>query len=465
MAIYDKAKNWWDSIDTGMNVFGAGMSTNDKLMQDAGLLKKEDIKRAKEKSIVQGLLTAGLSYAMQPKNKGYGSAVPYVAQALKAGMVGAQTPFDKLQGNAEMREKIKAYKLAEQLKLDKKNLFTTIPQTSSTINIPSSIQQDSPLMSPDGQTQLEPSFATTPQTTTTPEITGLDLNALSKFSIQHPEAAKSIWDNQKIQAEIGILQNPESFRAATTEEVLAMGGDPTKGGQINTKTGKFFQSGGTVINTGDQTATTINDSINGFYNEIFSNSRQAKQDYGNYSVALRLLPTIGETGVGTEGFRNFDKVLIAFGMEPKNYTPEQIASGEIFESIGNKLAIAQRPAASGVMTDNDFLVFKSMVNSLGKSKEANMKILKLLQLVSDRNAGFAKKSLQYRRSMTSKLTDINGEFEAKKVGDLDEGLYFLQEEYADETNKLMMQMFPEQYGEDGNPLILNPNISSIKKVG
>ena len=443
MALYDKAKNWWDNIDTGMNVFGAGLSRNDEMMRDAGLLKSDDIKRAKDQSIVQGLLNAGLAYAVQPKNKNYGSAVPYLAKAMQAGLAGARAPFEKLQGNAEMRQKIEAYKMQEQMKKDKANLFVTTPASSSTTNVPSAIPQGSPLMSPDGLTQLGPNYGTQSQTTVKPESTRLDLDALSKFSIQHPEAAKGIWDNQKIQAEIGVIQNPEGFRPATPQEVIDNGGDPERGGQISTKTGKFSQSGG-YSNFDTTERQSVMGTVVTDYNNIMNMSDAAQDNLMNYTLAFNLVDQIGVTGGGTEAFRQLDKVLISLGIEPQNYTEAEIASGEMFESIGNKLAIAQRPAASGVMTDNDFRVFQTMVNSLGKTPEANKNILKMLQLVSSRTSLLAERSMSYRHGMTSKLTDANGNFTAKKPQTLDEGLRILKREFKKETHDLMIKMFPNE---------------------
>ena len=459
MALYDKAKNWWDNIDTGMNVFGAGLSRNDEMMRDAGLLKPEDIKRAKDQSIVQGLLSAGLAYAIQPKNKGYGSPIPYLAKAMQSGLAGSRAPFEKLQGNAEMRQKIEAYKTQEQMKKDKANLFVTTPASSNTINVPSDIPQGSPLMSPDGLTQLGPNYGTQSKTTVTPESTELDLDALSKFSIKYPGEAKGIWDNYKTQAEVGALQNPESFRPATEEEVIANGGDPERGGQINTRTGKFSQSGG-YSNFDTTERQSVMGTVIADYNNIMDMSDAAQENLMNYTLAFNLVDKIGATGGGTEALRQLDKVFISLGIQPQSYTEEQIASGEMFESIGNKLAIAQRPAASGVMTDNDFRVFQTMVNSLGKTPEANRNILKMLQLISSRSSLLSQRAMAYRHGMTSKLKDEKGNFIAKKPQSLDEGLRILKREFKQETHDLMMQMFPNQMSQMEGA----DDIVSIKKT-
>lgn len=100
---------WYDFLTdiggTGYNIFGAGPSENTKIMQEMGLLGADAVKKAQQKSLLQGLLTTGLSYAAQPKTGGYGSAIPYLAKAGLAGVQAAQSPYDQLTQDAIMQQK------------------------------------------------------------------------------------------------------------------------------------------------------------------------------------------------------------------------------------------------------------------------------------------------------------------------------------------------------------------------
>lgn len=251
MALFDKAKNFYDNLNISEDILGVGLSGRDKMLLDAGILKKEDVNRARDKSRVQGLLNMALNYAIQPKNKGYGSPLPYLATAVQSGIGAAQKPYDNLGEIANLRQTVKDIKLKDEMEEARNKLFVTPPPLTSTKTIMSPAV-DNRLMDNKG-VQLAPSYQMSPQnvtnTTTFPER--LDMDALSKFAVKFPDQAKSIYDNFKTQAEIGQInyeiKNPESFRPATKEEILAFGSDPDKGGQVNTKTGKFIPGSSPLV--------------------------------------------------------------------------------------------------------------------------------------------------------------------------------------------------------------------------
>jgi len=90
-------------------MFGASPNANLKQMSEMGLLGgdyEDMLAKANKQSVFQGLLNAGLSYAAQPKNQGYGSALPYLAKAGLAGVQAAQTPYDQLSTNAMQTQKL-----------------------------------------------------------------------------------------------------------------------------------------------------------------------------------------------------------------------------------------------------------------------------------------------------------------------------------------------------------------------
>ena len=50
-------------------------------LKDVGLITDKDLATARNQSMIQGLLSAGLTYLAQPKNQGYGSMIPYAARS------------------------------------------------------------------------------------------------------------------------------------------------------------------------------------------------------------------------------------------------------------------------------------------------------------------------------------------------------------------------------------------------
>ena len=99
-----------DIAGSGLNIFGAGGNGTSKQLEELGLLAPGAKEKAQNQSLMRGLLGSVISYAAQPKNKGYGSGIPYLAKGLQQGMIEAQKPFDSLNTTAMQNQKIKAYK-------------------------------------------------------------------------------------------------------------------------------------------------------------------------------------------------------------------------------------------------------------------------------------------------------------------------------------------------------------------
>lgn len=84
---------WYDDIlGSGANIFGAAPPSY--LGGEGGLLSADEMDKLKQKSLMQGLLSTGLTYLAQPKNQRYGSALPYLAKAGLAGVQSAQGVYD-----------------------------------------------------------------------------------------------------------------------------------------------------------------------------------------------------------------------------------------------------------------------------------------------------------------------------------------------------------------------------------
>lgn len=75
-------------------------------LEEAGMIKSEDLDALKNRSLVQGLLTAGLGYLAQPKTGRYGSALPYLGKAGLMGLQAMQQPYDQFGKDLEMGYKI-----------------------------------------------------------------------------------------------------------------------------------------------------------------------------------------------------------------------------------------------------------------------------------------------------------------------------------------------------------------------
>lgn len=75
-------------------------------LEEAGLITKDDLQKARNQSMIQGLLSAGLTYLAQPKNQGYGSSIPYLSQAALSGLGAMQKPMQQLGEGAIMNQKM-----------------------------------------------------------------------------------------------------------------------------------------------------------------------------------------------------------------------------------------------------------------------------------------------------------------------------------------------------------------------
>ena len=420
---------WYNNLfDSGANIWGAGGNGNTQKMIDAGLLAPDAKEKAQSQSLMRGLLGAGISYISQPKNQNYGSALPYIGKALGQGMEAAQKPFDKLATTASQNKSLKEYTDKAQAKTDRENalkgLYTTLPgQSTTTRTNGESIYKTGP----DGQLAQAPNFGLNSNTVTTPERRVMDPRKLDELMVTDPKLAAEVMQNYKTKAEIGKINRegydtvPETWSPADKETAAKYGAEH---GQISSK-GKFAgtdKSGQTInVQTGEKQEDAVATARTKGYLELSQLSNEAAEDQLSVSRAIALMDTMGKTGYSTEAKRSYDKMLTGFGLDPTFYTPEQLAQGEEFEAITNQLALGMRKAGSGVMTDKDFEVFKSMVGGLQNYKEANKAILGYRDLINKRRREISLKARAYRRSQTSFLKDANGNLVAKPAHSLDAG--------------------------------------------
>tara|TARA_B100000767_G_C19712245_1_gene513312 strand:+ start:129 stop:1298 length:1170 start_codon:yes stop_codon:yes gene_type:complete len=149
-------------------------------LKDLGLLEAGDLEAARKQSIFQGLLGAGLGYLAQPKNKNYGSVLPYFAKASMQGLEASRAPYKQLTQDALMNQKLKdveyqrgerkyqddqrilaANEKATRDKILGEGLFETVLTDRPNLTMP-----PEQLTLPSGEQSVRPMFGTTLQAPT-----------------------------------------------------------------------------------------------------------------------------------------------------------------------------------------------------------------------------------------------------------------------------------------------------------
>lgn len=101
-----------------MNIFGARTPSYLE-----GIVSPQQLEKAKQQSLVQGLLGTAVGYLAQPKTQGYGSAVPYLAKGFLQGMQSAQSPFQNLERDVLMKQKFEDIQTQKAQKEKRKQLI------------------------------------------------------------------------------------------------------------------------------------------------------------------------------------------------------------------------------------------------------------------------------------------------------------------------------------------------------
>jgi len=213
MALLDSLK---DLIPQNTNIFGATLPA---YLQGEGVASKDQIQTAKNQSLFQGLLGTALGYLAQPKNQGYGSAIPYLAKSYMQGMQMAQNPYDRLQQDVLMKEKFdqiaRDKKQREDLQKLQSNLYTTIPEQT----IVQSNYQPIVKMGTDGTAQVAPSFKPYEATEEViPEQKILNKNALMDYLAKYPDKAGAY---ATALSQFEKLNQPTQSRVLTDKEIAS----------------------------------------------------------------------------------------------------------------------------------------------------------------------------------------------------------------------------------------------------
>ena len=120
------------NLTEGMNIFAAKPSE-----ALTGILTTDQQEKLKNQALFQGLLGAGMTYLAQPKNQGYGSALPYLGKAYLGGMQSSQGVYDQAAKDYMMAQQIKELKDKQAQKAAYQEiapkLFTTTPAVTKDV--------------------------------------------------------------------------------------------------------------------------------------------------------------------------------------------------------------------------------------------------------------------------------------------------------------------------------------------
>ena len=466
-----------DVFGSGMNIFGASAPQNTQRMIDAGLLAPDAGEKAQTQSLMRGLLGTAVSYASQPRTGGYNSWVPYAGKAFAQGMEQAQQPMDNMYDRAKQNHAMNQIAEEKMAKDNKAKFDKGLYQPNSVVNglapppiNPNLYEEDqnnrftkvAPNFNPITQTQT-PTWDSAKYLKDSLDNGLIDSEEYFKYkqllnpttapvsvaaggALVDPNTGEEIYKNPKNQLE----------KASNDFKVWnEMGGAANPRFPTFTKYNEWLKENGGVNITNqmpdnnkqeDRIATSRTDNYIG----LTQLSNDAMADQNAVDRAMTLINNMGETGMGSESKASFDKTMLALGLDTSFYSKEQLNQRDVFESITNRLALGMRKAGTGVMTDKDFAVFKSMVGGLENYTEANKAILGFRQLMNDRRAEIGEKARAYRRGTVSFLKDSNGNPIAKPAHSLDDGFdEFLFNEQK-ETSRLVREMANRANGTDSS---------------
>ncbi len=186
------------------NVFGASPNSNVQKLQQMGLLDEDALKKARQKSLFQGILGGVVDYVATPKNKNFGSALPYLGSAFKTGMGASQGVYDRLLKEGMNNQQLK--QLADKQKIQdlKDRMFTTIPGKTIPGKTMQTPGQAINRVGPDGQMAIAPNLAgniTKTADVVVPEQRVLDKNVLQELQFRDPTFANAIRQGANIDAD------------------------------------------------------------------------------------------------------------------------------------------------------------------------------------------------------------------------------------------------------------------------
>lgn len=428
MALYDK-NGWYNNLFGGSNVFGASPTNTDALVT-AGLISEEDIEKAQKQSLMRGLLGTAVSYISQPKNQGYGSALPYLGKAFMTGMEQAQAPYNNLTTKANMQMKMDQYKrqqdayaredkARENLSKFKEGLYQ---DNAEVVDI--NQKPDYRLYEADAQgniTQTAPNF--NPITETRKGV--WDANKYLRDALANDTITIDQYNKYKeilaptatpitlaegamlvdpITNEVLVknVKNVDDYETLTPSMYEAITGNKAEKGAIyqrNKATNKISKvnSGQTInLNTGTQKA---NDEL---WAEAQATGNAASAKLAQLQQFQQYITRMENAGLDTGKFTSAKTDLLkiadkmGFPIDPR--TLEGVGAAEAARALTNQLALQLRPKASGPMTDRDFETFLQSVPSINNTKVANKLMLDFARDSAERQEELADILIEYKKS-------------------------------------------------------------------
>ena len=395
----------------GANIFGASGNNTDSLVKN-GLLQQSDVDKAGNQSLFRGLLGSAVGYLAQPKNKGYGSSIPYIFKGLQNGMDAAQKPFDQLTQDAGQNMKIEKYTAERDLKAKeeaKAAQFAKFQQGFGTqtpnMGTGGGLQKDGDVRvhqtNQNGTTtQVAPNFnpiTETPKTSSFNANTYID-NALAKGTITYDQAQKYKKDlipedksyvlkegDVKYDGQGNIIAQNEKTdvekKSAGYIEWNEMGGAksqyPTFASYMEAKN----NSGGVTIHNGQEENSSEKMIRESAVKDVFVASQngdaEAIKQQANLDQQMRMLNKLSTfQGKGAEWKIAATQWAKEMGMDIEGTEwGDKADAAEAMRSLQIQAALGMKKPGTGPMTDKDFENFQNTVAQLGNTAAANKMII------------------------------------------------------------------------------------------
>lgn len=317
-------------------------------LKQTNMISQPEIDKLRNRSLVSGLLTAGLGYLAQPKNQRYGSALPYLGKAGLMGLQAAQQPYDQFAKDMTTAQQIT-------------DLATAREQRNRTK------QEVDKLISGD------------------PSLSFLR-------ALPTDQQSKYIVESRLQQGKPTELKNTEDRYASAM-----FGGLPY--GQLNPQQQQevldaITQEKIKIEREGNLDKSTIGYSFDVLkeLREEANNSRNIQKDIFELERMLNDIYASGEeTGPTEQLATKYESLLNNLGIKKSDI----VGKKEYVNAIAQGLAKKQRTPGEGIMTDADFKVFENIVPGLGKTEEANRYLIESMKKLANRNIQVNKMANEY----------------------------------------------------------------------
>lgn len=371
---------------TGANIFGASPSNTDALVKN-GLLQQTDVDKAKNQSLVRGLLGAGIGYLAQPQNQNYGSITPYIAKGFQQGMEQAQKPFDKLLTDANQNVKLEDYKFKKDERENKEKFSKGLFQPNASItefnkevdprlnktDVNGVVSQVAPNFNPvtssqkpvfDSEKYLQASLAN--NTITAEDYfkyknllnpTKDPISVASGGALFDPVTKKPIFINPKNES----TSNYKDY-AMTTNNPTREGFNEWLIAQNNSKK--------TEINLGDDGSGAIQDKLINYVVELNQDINSGIKNQQEMELASSLVEQANSAqGFGSGLIEKVSKVADRLGIPMASNDKADIL--RVLKSAQIKLALGEKKPGTGPMTDADFLNYLNTTVNMNNPQATN----------------------------------------------------------------------------------------------